>query len=152
MYIKYQGTLVPNASVSVKCRATGKWYSGKANASGYYGIDMECPSNTRVTIKASSGPIDICKGKKCTHYAGGKGESSGKLSDSGYAYVKVALLPSTNWNTKDAETDTDCELYGDKAVCNDISIQEIVDTINQWTIDEAVIDDIVDLINQWGKT
>jgi hypothetical protein len=142
--------LVPNASVSVKCRATGKWFSGRANASGYYGIDMECPSNTRITIKASSGPAEICKGKKCTLYAGGKGESSGKFSDAGYAYVKVALLPARG-NTKDAESETECELYGDKAACDDISIPEIVDTINQWTIDEAVIEDIIDLINQWGK-
>ena len=143
---------MPNASVSVKCRATGQWYSGKTNASGYYGIDMECPSNTKVTVKASSGPVEICKDNKCTRYAGGKGESSGKLSPLGYAYVKVALKQLSPGNTKETESDTDCELYGDEPACREISLTEIVDTINQWTIDESILEDIIDLINEWGKS
>jgi hypothetical protein len=151
VYVKCEGTLVPNASVSVKCRTTKKWYYGKADESGYYSIDMDCPENTRVKVKASSGPIEICKGKNCTQYAGGKGKSSGKLNGIGQAYVKVALKPINAGNTKDAESETDCELYGDEESCGDISIPEIVDTINQWTEDEAMLEDIVDLINAWGN-
>lgn len=105
-----------------------------------------------MTVKASSGPIEICKEDNCTEHAGGKGRSSGKLSKNGLAYIKVGLKDADAGSIKDAESEVECDLYGDEAACGVVDLSEVVATIVQWAEDEAALEDVIDLINAWGNT
>ena len=45
-----------------------------------------------------------------------------------------------------------CSLTGDYAPCDVVSLQEVIDIINLWAIDEATLQQVVALINGWAAT
>jgi hypothetical protein len=147
VYAKNTCIPVPYANVSVLCKNNGLVYDGTADNHGDYRIPMNCPDNSRITVKASSEPKWL-SGCRNIYFTGGSGKSSGKIRD-GKAKVNVELKEKKNWDLKSLDFAGECSLYGDEEPCEDIGLEEIVGTIQQWTIEEAELEDVIGLIDAW---
>ena len=147
IYAKNTCIPVPYANISVKCQKNGLVYNASADKKGNYELQINCSENSRVRVKASSGPAWL-SGCKKIYFNGGSGKSSVKIW-AGKAKVNVELKEKKNWDLKSLDFAGECSLYGDEEPCEDIALDEIVGTIQQWTVDEAELEDIIDLIDAW---
>jgi len=80
---------VPNASISIKCQSNGLVSNTSATPKGDYSIQINCPNNSQVQVKASSGPVWLFSYRRI-YLKGGTGQSSGKIKN-GKAQINVEL-------------------------------------------------------------
>lgn len=69
-----------------------------------------------------------------------------------FAQTTSTIAPSSTTTTSTSTTTTqgNCTLPGDYPPCDEISIQEIIDMINEWLAGRASLGEVIDLINAWA--
>jgi hypothetical protein len=58
---------------------------------------------------------------------------------------------TSSTSTTSTTTTKPCALTGNFPPCNEVSLQEIIDAINAWGVDEFALTDVIALINAWAS-